>query len=156
MHSRFIILFVLWALQVEGQKIAGPKIILPGLQEGYTLINPTNYKKAFLLDNCGRVINTWESQYAAAHTMYLKPNGQLVRTNLLVNTIVDGGGGSGGGVEILDWDSNVLWSYAYNTDKVRQHHDIQALPNGNILILAWEVKTSAESIAAGRNLTIGD
>ncbi len=152
MRRRFIlILIILSVLEVEGQKIAGPKIIQPGIQEGYTLINPTNNKKAFLLDNCGRVVNTWESQYAAAHTMYLEPNGQLVRTNLLVNTIVDGGGGSGGGVEILDWDSRVLWSYTYNTDKVRQHHDIQVMPNGNILILAWEVKTSAEAIAAGRN-----
>lgn len=145
------VLFLLISQQILSQKIAGPTVILPGLQNGYTLINPTNYKKAFLLDDCGRVLNTWESQYAAAHTLYLKPNGHLVRTNLLTNTIVDGGGGSGGGVEILDWDSNVLWSYTYNTDKVRQHHDIQAMPNGNILILAWEVKTGDEAIAAGRN-----
>ncbi len=31
------------------------------------------------------------------------------------------------------------------------HHDIEPLPNGNVLILAWEFKTEAEAIAAGRN-----
>ncbi len=146
-----LILIMISVLEVDGQKIAGPRVILPGIEEGYVLINPTNYNKAYLFDACGRVVNTWESQYAAAHTIYLKPNGQLVRTNLLANTVVDGGGGSGGGVEILDWDSNVLWSYTYNTDLVRQHHDIRVMPNGNILILAWEVKTDAAAIAEGRN-----
>ena len=152
MRVRLYLIILLLASQTAiAQKYGGPRIIQPGITEGLTLINPTNHTKAYLIDECGRVINTWTSQYAAAHTIYLKPNGTLVRTNLLVNTIVDGGGGSGGGVEILDWDSNLLWSYAYSTDKVRQHHDIQVMPNGNILILAWEVKTAAEAIAAGRN-----
>lgn len=143
--------FVFSTLTLSAQKIAGPLVIEPGMQEGYMLYNPTNYNKAYLVDGCGRVVNTWTSQYAAAHTIYLKPNGTLVRTNLLTNTVIDGGGGSGGGVEILDWDSNVLWSYAYNTDLVRQHHDAQVLPNGNVLLLAWEKKTTTEAIAQGRN-----
>ncbi|MDZ4714072.1 MAG: aryl-sulfate sulfotransferase [Cytophagales bacterium] len=147
----FLILMLLGFSTLAQTKIAGPKTILPGIEDGYMLFNPTNTKKAYLIDNCGRVINTWDSQYAAAHTIYLKPNGHLVRTNLLTNAVVDGGGGSGGGVEILDWNSTVLWSYTYNTNFVRQHHDIEILPNGNILILAWEVKTQSESIAAGRN-----
>jgi hypothetical protein len=32
-----------------------------------------------------------------------------------------------------------------------QHHDVKALPNGNILIIAWESKTNTEAIAQGRN-----
>lgn len=142
---------LLTTLALPAQKISGPLLIEPGIQEGYMLYNPTNYNKAYLVDGCGRVVNTWTSQYAAAHTIYLKTNGTLVRTNLLVNNVIDGGGGSGGGVEILDWNSKVIWSYAYNTDLVRQHHDVAVLPNGNILILAWEKKSTAEAIAKGRN-----
>ena len=150
--STGILLFLIVSPFASAQKIAGPLTVLPGIAEGYTLINPTNYNKAYLINECGQVVNMWESQYAAAHTIYLRPNGQLVRTNLLVNTVVDGGGGSGGGIEFLDWDSNVLWSYTYSTNNVRQHHDIQVLPNGNVLILAWEVKSASEAVAAGRNL----
>jgi hypothetical protein len=144
-----VLLFVFGNL--HGQKIAGPVVMQPGFEEGYILYNPTNYNKAYLIDGCGRVVNTWTSQFAAAHTIYLRPNGNLVRTNLLPNAVIDGGGGSGGGVEVLDWDSNVLWQFTYNTDLVRQHHDIQVMPNGNILILAWEKKTVDEAVAAGRN-----
>lgn len=152
MRCLYGLLLVFFAVfGAAAQKIAGPLTVLPGITDGYMLMNPTNYNKAYLIDQCGQVVNEWESQYAAAHTIYLKPNGQLVRTNLLENTVIDGGGGSGGGVEILDWDSELLWSYAYNTDKVRQHHDINVMPNGNILILAWEAKTEAESLAAGRD-----
>ena len=31
------------------------------------------------------------------------------------------------------------------------HHDFEILPNGNVLMIAWERKTGAESIAAGRD-----
>jgi hypothetical protein len=31
-----------------------------------------------------------------------------------------------------------------------QHHDIHPMPNGNVLMIAWELKTYAQSIAAGR------
>ncbi len=152
MRVRYLLIVsLLLTTPAVAQKIAGPIIVQPGIENGYVLINPTNHNKAYLINECGQVINTWTSQYAAAHTIYLKPNGTLVRTNLLTNAVIDGGGGSGGGVEILDWDSNLLWSYAYNTDKVRQHHDIQVLPNGNILLLAWEKKTTEEAIAAGRD-----
>lgn len=136
---------------LSAQKIAGPLSISAGTQQGYILYNPTNYKEAYLIDGCGQVVNKWVSNYAAAHTIYLRPNGNLLRTRLLTNNVIDGGGGSGGGVELLDWNSRVLWSYDYNTDLVRQHHDAYPLPNGNVLLLAWEKKTAAEAIAEGRN-----
>lgn len=145
-------LFVLFiALSANAQKIAGPLIIEPGTQEGYILYNPTNYNEAYLIDGCGRVVNKWTSAYAAAHTLYLRPNGTLLRTRQLTNPVLDAGGGAGGGVEILDWDSNLLWEYTYNNDIVRQHHDIYPMPNGNVLILAWERKSYDETVAAGRN-----
>jgi hypothetical protein len=146
-----IILILAGSIEVAAQKIAGPLLIEPGIQDGYVLYNPTNYKEAYLIDGCGRVINRWISQYAASHTIYLRPNGTLLRTRLLTNPVIDGGGGSGGGVELLDWNSNLLWEYTYSNDLVRQHHDIFPMPNGNVLILAWEKKTSEEAIAAGRN-----
>jgi len=31
------------------------------------------------------------------------------------------------------------------------HHDVKTLPNGNVLLIAWEIKTLYEAIVAGRN-----
>lgn len=147
----FFILLMVSQVALAQTKIAGPLTIKPGIQDGFILFNPVGSKVSYLIDNCGRVINKWQSQYAAAHTVYLLPNGDLARTKLLVNNQIDGGGGSGGGVEILDWDSNLRWSYTYNTSLHRHHHDISVLPNGNVILLAWELKTTSEAIAAGRN-----
>ena len=49
-------------------------------------------------------------------------------------------------------DGNVTWSYTVSDATNCQHHDVRALPNGNILLIAWESKTSAEAIASGRNV----
>lgn len=151
MKTNLTALFLILSISVSAQKISGPLSISAGTQPGYILYNPTNYKEAFLIDGCGRVVNKWTSQYMASHTIYLRPNGNLLRTRLLTNPVIDGGGGSGGGVELLDWNSNLLWEYTYSNDLVRHHHDIYPMPNGNVLILAWEKKTTEEAIAEGRN-----
>jgi len=32
-----------------------------------------------------------------------------------------------------------------------QHHDIEPMPNGNVMLLAWERKTTREGLMAGRD-----
>ena len=47
-------------------------------------------------------------------------------------------GGVGGQVEIYNWDGDLLWEYILSDNDYQHHHDIEPLPNGNILVLAWE------------------
>ena len=61
------------------------------------------------------------------------------------------GGGAGGRVQECTWDGEVVWEYRFASPTHIAHHDIQRLPNGNVLILAWEAKTAREAIAAGRS-----
>ncbi|MCB0644529.1 MAG: aryl-sulfate sulfotransferase, partial [Phaeodactylibacter sp.] len=60
-------------------------------------------------------------------------------------------GGSGGRVERISWDNEIIWGFNYSSDIYHQHHDIEVMPNGNILIIAWEKHTEAESLQAGRD-----
>jgi hypothetical protein len=60
-------------------------------------------------------------------------------------------GGSGGIIEKIDWNGNVTWSYMMSSNSECQHHDVCPLPNGNILTIAWELKTTTDALAAGRN-----
>lgn len=143
-------IFLLVIQLAQAQKIAGPLIIEDGVTEGYTLFAPLNRNSTYLIDNCGRIINEWISNFYPGNTAYLMPNGNLLRTKKLATTAINGGG-SGGGVEIFDWDSNLIWSYELNTDVLRLHHDVKYLPNGNILMIVWEAKTREEALAAGRN-----
>lgn len=122
---------------------------------GYTLFSGgTN---TYLIDNCGEMIHKWESNYRAASTFYLLENGNLLRpvnTNEQTNFRA---GGIGGGIEWLDWHGNLVWFFDYaETNSHHQHHDIEPLPNGNILVLAWEYKSREVAVAAGRSpKTIG-
>ncbi|HIE71194.1 MAG TPA: aspartate ammonia-lyase, partial [Planctomycetes bacterium] len=44
-------------------------------------------------------------------------------------------------VENLSWDSDLLWSFQYASPTHISHHDVERLPNGNVLMIAFEVKS---------------
>ena len=117
---------------------------------GYTLFSPTPSTEAFLIDNCGKVVNNWTSSYQPGLATYLLNDGSLLRTCKLSNPTFTQGG-SGGRIERYDWDGTLMWEFDFSTNLYCHHHDIEYLPNGNILILAVEKKTVTESINAGRN-----
>ena len=58
---------------------------------------------------------------------------------------------SAGGIQEIDADGTVLWEHRMADAERHHHHDIEILPNGNILMLAWVKKTREEAIARGRD-----
>ena len=121
---------------------------------GYTLMAPISLDTTYLLNLDGNVVHTWESDAPAGNAVYLLENGNLLRTEQVAPT--DGErtfeqGGTGGRVREISPDGTVVWEYTLSTCEHRLHHDIAVLPNGNVLMIAWEAKTAAEAIAAGRD-----
>ena len=116
---------------------------------GYTLFAPSGATETYLIDNCGRLINSWSSAYQPGASVYLLENGDLLRTARIGSPF--NAGGSGGRIERFDWEGNLSWSYNYSTSDYHQHHDIEPLANGNILVLAWEKFDQTEAILAGRD-----
>jgi hypothetical protein len=119
---------------------------------GYTLYAPLELKRTYLMDLDGKEVHSWKTATQPGLLGYLLPDGHLLRAgNLKRKGVWEEGRGAGGVVEELDWDGNVVWQYEVADDTQMQHHDIEPLPNGNVLILAWERKTREEALAAGRN-----
>jgi len=59
---------------------------------------------------------------------------------------------SGGGfLELRGWGNTLLWKVDLTAFGLDQHHDIEPLPNGNILVLSRDNYTAAEAIAQGRD-----
>jgi hypothetical protein len=77
-------------------------------------------------------------------------DGTLLRTKKLNNPNFTAGG-NGGGVQRFDWNGNLLWEYEVSSTLECQHHDVEYLPNGNVLMVVWESMSQAEAIQAGRN-----
>ena len=122
-----------------------------GAFEGYTLFAPIRSTTTYLVDLEGKVVHQWESDAPPGQSVYLLENGNLLRTARAGDNPTFHGGGEGGRVQEIAWDGSVVWDFRYSNESHLQHHDVEPLPNGNVLMIAWERRTAAEAIAAGRD-----
>lgn len=120
----------------------------PMSYNGYTLLS--NNEQIYLIDNCGKKVHTWTSQYKTGQGMCLMDNGDLLRAGATESSF--SAGGRGGIFELFDWNGNVKWSFSLNTEQILSHHDITVLPNGNFLCSVWERKSENEAKSKGRKL----
>lgn len=124
------------------------------MQSGYTLFSPMASDTSYLIDEYGREVHQWTSpgNHRPGLSAYLLDDGDLLRTaNLGPNQPGEfTGGGSAGKIERISWDGVLEWSWTYSSDMYRSHHDIEPLPNGNILMIAWEYRNETEAAEAGK------
>ncbi len=123
---------------------------------GYTLIAPISSSSTVLVDLEGQIVHRWESDAGAGNAAYLLEDGDLLRTEQAVpsGTRRFDRGGAGGRVRRIAPDGSTAWEFVLSDASGRLHHDIEILPNGNVLMIAWEVKSAAEAIAAGRDTSL--
>ena len=120
--------------------------------DGYTLITPEFSKKTLLLNNVGRVVHTWKSDYAVTGSNYLLEDGTLIHCCSIgfnYENFFKIDSGWCGRVEMIDWEGNLIWEFELVNDTSCIHNDIKTLPNGNILMIMWERKTIDEAVQAG-------
>jgi hypothetical protein len=101
----------------------------------------------YLLNEDQAVIHSWNSNYLPYFAVYALADNTILR---LVQLPAKNGSATVGGVQRMAWDGTILWDYRYDKNGVCIHHDIEPLPNGNVLIIAWETKTYEEALQAGR------
>jgi hypothetical protein len=118
--------------------------------DGYTLYFPQNGTKAYLIDLAGSTYHSWTFNASAktCYSTYLISGGVLLRTVNHQGNYFSGGPISGE-VQKVDWAGNVIWDFVYSTQQYCTHHDIHEMPNGNVLLIAYERKTPAEVTQAG-------
>src|SRR5208282_620391 len=88
----------------------------------------------------------------AGDVAYLLENGHLLRAGQLsAEERLFSGPEAGGRVQEFTWEGELVWDFKFHNEKQIPHHDLAKLPNGNMLLIVWEIKTAAETIAAGRS-----
>lgn len=117
---------------------------------GYTLFSPGNHHNSYLIDNCGYLINAWQSDYDPGLASYFLENGNLLRAGKVMNFNFSPVG-IGGVIQEFTWEGDLVWEFHYYDDTYHQHHDIEYLPNGNVLLIVWESYTEEEAINAGKD-----
>jgi hypothetical protein len=122
----------------------------PGAAPGYVLFQPSLSGTIYLIENAGRVVHVWQTPHAPGGDLELLPSGNLLRGARDPEQLGFKTGGTGGILQELDWDGNVVWEWKLSDAGRVHHHDVTALPNGNVLLLAWEVKSPEQARRAGR------
>ena len=128
--------------------------------EGYTLFTPQigigGDATTYLMDNDYTIIHSWEHSNGAASMPYLisgdEPgwgNTLLIYPYRVDNPTMESGG-VGGAVQCLTWEGELVWEYVLSNSDYQHHHDVEPLPNGNVLMISWEKKTASEGYAMGR------
>lgn len=116
---------------------------------GYTLFS--SGMENYLIDLDGRQVHKWTAS-RGVNVAYLLPNGDILRDGSedTVNTLFRAGGAAGY-VERVSWEGERVWGFSYQPyDQHLTHHDIEYMPNGHVLLLAWNRRETSQAVAAGR------
>lgn len=120
-----------------------PIINIQKISPGYTLISPYNRmlvdnpnlpNKIFLLDLWGKPVHQWKTNHQALYSMLLPNSNLLTIMELPKYTQFFPPGGNTGLLQIVDWNSKVLWEYKNEA----LHHAVAPLKNGDIIVSLWE------------------
>lgn len=149
LSSCLVIIFLL-SIQVHGQNTIGLLLNSEKSSDGYTLYSPVQYTDTYLIDNCGQLINQWSSEFRAGLAAYLLPEGKLLRAGRVVNNLFSASG-TGGVVQIFNWDGSLEWEAILNDARFGAHHDIHPTSYGTILLSRWERFTNKDLIQAGKD-----
>ena len=118
--------------------------------EGITLFAPMSFGEVFLIDNCGRTLNSWETGTLPNFNCALLEDGSML-TSVRQTTGFFTEGEPGGIMRRYDWEGNLIWEFLNPDSNLSHHHDFEIMPNGNILVVTYSKLESDEVIANGRD-----
>lgn len=139
-----------------------PPAARTGVQPGYLLIHEVGDRgdmqksqRTYLMDDHGNIAHKWftEDRHPEATVAYLQADGNLIKTSCKNSWITMDGQfpiGANGWLSIIAPNSTVLWQWEkFELGHEALHHDIEVMPNGNILAICYSVIPVTEAQAMG-------
>jgi len=123
--------------------------------EGVNLISLGNSYDTNLLDMDGNVIKIWHGSQRPKSFAYMLPDSTIVRPCKADNDVFTVNT-AGGRIQMIDAADVIVWDYVFSDSTRMQHHDIEPMPNGNVLILAWELVSLQDALDMGVANATGD
>lgn len=106
------------------------------VDDNYILVNDAGANRVYLMNKEAKLLYEWTLTNNIGNDVILLPNG-----NLLASLEADDPkiqiGGKGGKIQLIQPDGSVDWEFIYSAEEGETHHDIELLPNGNIIALVW-------------------
>ncbi|NJB72757.1 hypothetical protein GGR42_003248 [Saonia flava] len=118
------------------------------IDDNYILVNDAGGNRVYLMDKEARLLHEWSLTNNIGNDVLLLPNGNLL-ASLESDDPTIKLGGKGGRLQIVSPDETVEWDFIYSTLEGETHHDVELLPNGNIIAMVWQRVSAAEAAQAG-------
>ncbi len=121
------------------------------LEKSWVLAVVNGGTEAHLIDKKGERIFEWVFEDHLGNDLELLPDGRLLGIFKVENPEFSFGG-FGGIIKIIGVDGSVDWEFPYHSSNYIAHHDVEMLPNGNVVFMAWEKIEPAVAQANGINV----
>lgn len=118
-------------------------------KEGYVLFNEATEDRVYLMrKDSAVIIHEWQLEFGLGNDVELLSDGKLL-ASLGVENPDFSFGGFGGVIQLINPDSSIDWQYILASEEHIIHHDVEMLPNGNILAIVWDLRLRNELDAIG-------
>jgi len=117
----------------ENVEVYNPDLI----SNDYILAVENSSTSSYLLNKEGNKIYTWDFSDATGNDLELLSDGSVIGLFKNNNATIDFGG-FGGTAKIINSSGISIWEYTVSNNNSIAHHDVEILPNGNVLMLVWE------------------
>ena len=148
LKETLILFFIFLGLSPKSQTV-GVVEYGENVEPGYIIFSPLSNDDTYIIDECGQVINHWETNGVPGMMGKLDVEGNLI-FGRRSGTVNFSGGGIGGILESFTWEGDLIFRYDINKADFHKHHDFEMLPNGNILVLGWGLISPEEAEEKGR------
>ncbi|MCA0428989.1 MAG: aryl-sulfate sulfotransferase [Bacteroidetes bacterium] len=116
--------------------------------DGLTYYSNSNSTIGRLVDTNSATIKTYNFTGGTGYSTHFLPGGDFYRSVVNSGNVLSGGGMTGR-IQKLDYNGTILWDYTYSSSTYCLHHDICPMPNGNVLVISYDVKTATDVTNAG-------
>lgn len=122
------------------------------IEDDYILVNDAASNRVYLMDKNADLVYEWPlGERIIGNDVILLNDGTLLASLESDNPDFQFGG-QGGIIQLIDKNGQALWNFDYSNTEYRSHHDVELLPNGNVLAIAWEKMDKDQAIANGSKL----
>ncbi len=118
------------------------------VDDNYILVNDASANRVYLMDKEARLLHEWSLTNNIGNDVILLPTGQLLASlesddpKILL-------GGKGGRIQLVNSDETLDWDFIFSSLEGETHHDVELLPNGNIIAIVWERLAAETAVQAG-------
>lgn len=107
------------------------------IDNGFILAVENGGTSSYLLAKNGNKVKEWTFEDNLGNDLQLLPSGKLLGM-FKTQTPDVSFGGFGGLIKIINSEGETEWEYLHASNNFIAHHDVEMLPNGNVLFISWE------------------